>query len=90
MTTNTDLVLEVLRSSPMVKVDEKGEKVRPSHKRCIVILREIPGTTPVEEVKALFKNENCHKVISYKFAHNSNWYITFQSDTDAQQVRSFS
>lgn len=86
MTTNTDLVLEVLRSSPMVKVDEKGEKVRPSHKRCIVILREIPGTTPVEEVKALFKNENCPKVISCEFAHNSNWYITFQSDTDAQQA----
>ncbi|KAF3826249.1 hypothetical protein GH733_006363, partial [Mirounga leonina] len=63
LTTDPDLILEVLRSSPMVQVDEKGEK----------------------EVKALFKNENCPKVISCEFAHNSNWYITFQSDTDAQQ-----
>uniref|UniRef100_A0A8D2J0E2 La ribonucleoprotein 4 n=1 Tax=Varanus komodoensis TaxID=61221 RepID=A0A8D2J0E2_VARKO len=86
LTTNMDLILEVLRSSPIVQVDERGEKVRPNHKRCIIILREIPETTPVEEVKALFQNENCPKVISCEFAHNNNWYVTFQSDTDAQQA----
>ncbi|KAI5095624.1 la-related protein 4 isoform X2 [Silurus meridionalis] len=86
LTTDMELILDVLRSSPMVQVDEKGEKVRPNHKRCIIILREVPETTPVEEVKALFKNDNCPKVISVEFAHNNNWYITFQSDTDAQQA----
>ncbi|MGH0177278.1 UNVERIFIED_CONTAM: hypothetical protein FKN15_074857 [Acipenser sinensis] len=75
--------------SPMVQVDEKGEKVRPNHKRCIIILREVPETTPVEEVEFLFKNEKCPKVISVEFAHNNNWYITFQSDTDAQQEVEF-
>lgn len=35
----------------MVQVDEKGEKVRPNHKRCIIILREVPETTPVEVKK---------------------------------------
>ncbi|XP_052414092.1 la-related protein 4 isoform X1 [Carassius gibelio] len=86
LTTDMDLILEVLRACPMVQVDEKGEKVRPNHKRCIIILREVPETTPVEEVEALFKSEKCPKVISVEFAHNNNWYITFQSDTDAQQA----
>lgn len=35
-------------ASPMVQVDETGEKVRPNHSRCIIILREVPETTPVE------------------------------------------
>ncbi|KAK0141702.1 La-related protein 4 [Merluccius polli] len=86
LTTNMELILDVLKASPMVEVDETGEKVRPNHKRCIIILREVPETTPVEEVEALFKSDSCPKVISVEFAHNSNWYITFQSDTDAQQA----
>ncbi|XP_030230789.1 la-related protein 4 isoform X2 [Gadus morhua] len=86
LTTDSELILEVLKASPMLEVDEAGEKVRPNHKRCIIILREVPETTPVEEVEALFKSDSCPKVISVEFAHNSNWYITFQSDTDAQQA----
>ncbi|XP_076012659.1 la-related protein 4 [Genypterus blacodes] len=86
LTTDMDLILDVLRASPVVQVDEAGEKVRPNHRRCIIILREVPETTPVEDVEALFKSENCPEVLSVKFAHNSNWYITFQSDMDAQQA----
>lgn len=37
-----------------MQVDEEGQKVRPNHKRCIVILREIPDNTPLEEVKVSY------------------------------------
>ncbi|CAN9512239.1 unnamed protein product [Ophioblennius macclurei] len=86
LTTDMDLILDVMRASPVVQVDEAGEKVRPNHSRCILILREVPETTPVEEVEALFKSDTCPKVLSAEFAHNSNWYITFQSDMDALQA----
>ncbi|XP_049590402.1 la-related protein 4 isoform X1 [Syngnathus scovelli] len=83
LTNDMDLIVDVLRELPLVHVDEAGEKVRPNHSRSIIILREVPETTPVEEVEALFKSEECPNMISAEFAHNSNWYITFQSDMDA-------
>lgn len=51
LTKDLKLITEVLRESPNVQVDEEGVKVRPNHKRCIVILREIPDNTPIEDVK---------------------------------------
>lgn len=51
LTTNIDLITEVLRESPNVQVDDDGNKVRPNYKRCIVILREISNNTPIEDIK---------------------------------------
>ena len=42
------LQMYLFSESPNVQVDESGEKVRPLHKRCVVILREVPDTTPIE------------------------------------------
>lgn len=43
-----NIVLWFLLALPLVQVDEKGEKVRPNQNRCIVILREVPESTPIE------------------------------------------
>lgn len=112
LTKDLNLITSVLRESTNVQVDDDGLKVRPNHKRCIVILREIPDNTPLEDVKVcpkllscifawlcccsvlkihfylqnLFNSENCPKFISCELVHNNNWYVTFESDEDAQQA----
>ena len=51
----------------------------------------------LQDVQQLFRGENCPPFISCEFAHNSNWYVTFDTEEDAQgayqylreEVRSF-
>lgn len=51
LTKDINLITEVLRESPNVQVDDEGLRVRPNHKRCIIILREISDNTPLDDVK---------------------------------------
>lgn len=34
----------------------------------------------------IFNSENCPRVLSCEFAGNNSWYITFESDDDAQKA----
>lgn len=86
LTSDLELVKDVMRESPNLQVDDSGEKVRPNVKRCIVVLREIPESTPIEEVKALFSGENCPSWTSCEFAHNNYWYVQFDSEDSAQKA----
>nr|CAB3262944.1 uncharacterized protein LOC100185505 [Phallusia mammillata] len=84
LTSDLNLVIEALKASSLVQVDDKEEKVRPNQTRCIVILREIPGDTPVESVEGLFNGPTCPKFLSCEFAAGTSWYVAFANETDAQ------
>ena len=73
-------------ASPNLQVDAACVKVRPVNKRCVLILREISDQTPTSEIENLFKSDNCPKFVHCEFAHNNSWYVTFESDEDAQRA----
>jgi len=90
LTSDINLVTQILRESPNMEVDAEGKKVRPNHTRySTVILGEIPEHTQVDELKELLSSPNCPKFVSCEMTKKSFCYVTFDNDEDAQKAFSF-
>uniref|UniRef100_A0A158R5A7 HTH La-type RNA-binding domain-containing protein n=1 Tax=Syphacia muris TaxID=451379 RepID=A0A158R5A7_9BILA len=84
LTNDYDLIVQVLRESPRVQVDEKGERVRAVSKRCTIILRDIPQSTDKKDVAALFSGAPPY--IRLQYGLNNSWYVIFESEEATQRA----
>ncbi|VDP33903.1 unnamed protein product [Heligmosomoides polygyrus] len=83
LTSDYNLILQVLRESNQVEVDERGEKVRSVCRRCTIILREI-SEEHREEVEKMLSGGPPYTDLKYGL--NNSWYVTFDNEETTQQA----
>ncbi|KAK0425049.1 hypothetical protein QR680_009005 [Steinernema hermaphroditum] len=83
LTSDIGLIVQVLRESPNVQVDDSGEKVRAASRRCTILIREIPETEE-EEVKSMLEGTAPYQSLTYGF--NNTWYVTFETEDATQRA----
>uniref|UniRef100_A0A0K0CV44 HTH La-type RNA-binding domain-containing protein n=1 Tax=Angiostrongylus cantonensis TaxID=6313 RepID=A0A0K0CV44_ANGCA len=83
LTNDYNLILQVLRESNQVEVDERGEKVRSVCRRCTIILREISEQHRDEVEKMLSGGP---PYVDLKYGLNNSWYVTFDNEETTQQA----
>ncbi|KAI9022293.1 hypothetical protein CLU79DRAFT_792644 [Phycomyces nitens] len=86
-TTDRDLIVSILRSSPVVEVDALGQKVRPALclQRTTIILRDIESGTDKEEIIDFLATIHSSPIKNIK-ADLGMWYITFETEKDAVEM----
>lgn len=83
LTNDYNLVLDALRESNQVEVDEKGEKVRPVCRRCTIILREISEEHKEDVEKML---DGGPPYVDLKYGLNNSWYVMYENEETTQKA----
>lgn len=89
LTSDVSLIVEVLKESDQVVLDESASKVRPhlQQKRSTLILRDIPKETPLEEINALFKGSKQPSNIRPDVLNT--WFLSFDTEEETMGALEF-
>jgi hypothetical protein len=68
--------------------EENQQKNLQQQQRCVLILREVATEATLEQIKELFvdKEPSCPLCFLCESAGNDSWYVTFNSEEDAQRA----
>lgn len=83
LSNNMDDILEALKDSEVVVVDQESNRVRPAitFERKTIILRDVPKETTEEEIRSLFKGMG--EVESAKMEFEGTWFVVMDSEKSA-------
>lgn len=85
LTTNENLLLNVMKESNQLIVDEVNMRVRPNFKiqRNTLILRDIPSDADPNLVIQLFNGPNNPPIRSIKPEIGNTWFVSFDTESEA-------
>ncbi|TDH65022.1 hypothetical protein CCR75_008424 [Bremia lactucae] len=83
LTDNTALLVESVQDSTVCSLSSSKDAIKPNIKseRTTIILREIPSSTELQKVEAIF--EGCGKAISVRSDVGDTWFVTMKSESEA-------
>ncbi|EGT32568.1 CBN-LARP-5 protein [Caenorhabditis brenneri] len=81
LTNDIELIVEAVKDSLNLELDENLEKVRAVSKRTTIIIREVPEEFRDEVVRLL---DNGPQFTELTYGLNDSWYVTYDNELDTQ------
>jgi len=87
ISSDLNLIATAMKQLESVQLDEKRGLVRPTLRqhRNIIILREIPSSTPEQDIRGIFA-ESGSQIAEIRAEVGDMWYVTLQNEDQAVQI----
>lgn len=87
LTTDHELILEALRGSSVVQLDEASRKLRPpkTNERNTIVIRNLDATTKVEQIREYF-GEYQEAILHIKPEIGDNWFVDMRTEEVALEA----